>query len=119
MPTSTIVILALGVCAAGLMWRLGRWVRGAFHPEEGDLTPYGTAVGWNPAGRKRPDRRGVVALPGVLLWDVLLQRPLWRQDRIRWAAHMATCYGFLLLIGLHALDDWTAPVLFASCCWSR
>lgn len=112
MPTSPALILAMAVCAAGLLWRIHRWFRSDWTAEEA-RTVYGerTAVVLErmaPPGPRRP-----WTLAAAFLGDVLLQRPLWRQDRIRWAAHMGICYGFVLLIGLHALDDWTAPVLFA------
>ena len=112
MTTSTLAYIALGICAAGLLCRIGRWIRSDFAPDD-----VGRQAGdWSALA---PDEtRGsavsrAATLPWVILRDVVLQAPLWRQDRVRWAAHMAVCWGFLLLIVLHALDDWTAPVLFA------
>lgn len=112
MPPSTAAIIALCLCTAGVLWRVGRWLRSDFAADD---------TGW-PPGVAAPPAPGLtqgrapsrtLQLVWVFLRDVIFQKPLLRRDRVRWCAHMAVCYGFLLLIGLHALDDWTAPVLFA------
>lgn len=112
MPTSTLAYIALGICAAGLAYRIGRWIRSDFAPDGAGRRP-GDWSALAPEETRGCAVSRAATLPWVLLRDVALQGPLWRQDRVRWAAHMAVCYGFLLLIGLHALDDWTAPVLFS------
>jgi heterodisulfide reductase subunit C/mono/diheme cytochrome c family protein len=58
-------------------------------------------------------RAQALKLLAAFLWDILFQGRLLRQSRLRWLGHMAVCYSFLLLILIHALDDWTAPYLFS------
>ena len=113
MLMSNMATIALGVCLAGLLWRISRWF----------LTDIGPASDAPSTGRRlAATGRALLStlfsprlfnLIGVFLWEVILQGHLLRQDRLRWALHMALCYGFMLLVLVHALDDWTAPVLFA------
>jgi heterodisulfide reductase subunit C/nitrate reductase gamma subunit len=110
---SNVATIALGVCLTGLLWRISRWFLNDLGPATDDLS-----TGRRLAATSRAFQDAVLSaqlfrLIGVFLWEVLLQGHLLRQDRLRWAMHMTLCYGFLLLVLLHALDDWTAPMLFA------
>lgn len=49
----------------------------------------------------------------VLLVDVLLQGRVFKEDVIRWLAHMLIFYGFILLLGMHALDSVVSESLFS------
>jgi heterodisulfide reductase subunit C/nitrate reductase gamma subunit len=112
MPPTTLATLALGICLAGLLWRISRWFRSEIGPESRDLTAARRIAA---AGRGLRDvllSRRLIRLAGAFLWDVLLLAPLLRRHPLRWAAHMVLCYGFLLLVVFHALDDWTAPLFF-------
>lgn len=113
MPPSIVATIALGICLAGLTQRISRWFRSDLGCEAGRLPIRHRLAA---AGRALPGvvtSRRILRLPGILIRDVLFQGPLLRQAPLRWAAHMAMCYGFLLLVIVHALDDWTAPLLFA------
>jgi heterodisulfide reductase subunit C/nitrate reductase gamma subunit len=48
----------------------------------------------------------------VFVVDVLLQKRLFDESRLRWAAHMCLSYGFLLLLLMHALDRFVTKKLF-------
>jgi heterodisulfide reductase subunit C/nitrate reductase gamma subunit len=99
--------MALAVCVAGTLWRMGRWFYVAIGPEADSAT----------SGRRMTAL--LKALPGILfsrkLWavgramilDVLLQRQIARQNITRWIMHMGLFYGIVLLILTHALDDLT------------
>ncbi|MBL0713802.1 MAG: hypothetical protein JJV98_08880, partial [Desulfosarcina sp.] len=113
MLTSTVAYIALGVCLAGSLWRISRWFLNAIGPESDNPS---TGRRLAATGRALLDllfSPRLFKLAGVFLWEVVLQGHLLRQDRLRWALHVALCYGFLLLVLMHALDDWTAPLLFA------
>jgi heterodisulfide reductase subunit C/nitrate reductase gamma subunit len=49
----------------------------------------------------------------ALLVDVLLQARVFREDVLRWLAHMLIFYGFMLLLLMHALDSVITEVLFS------
>jgi heterodisulfide reductase subunit C/nitrate reductase gamma subunit len=49
----------------------------------------------------------------IFLMDILLQGRLFRESRLRWAAHMCLSYGILLLILMHALDTYISKKLFS------
>ena len=48
----------------------------------------------------------------ALLVDVLLQGRVFKEDVLRWLAHMLIFYGFMLLLLMHALDSVVTEVLF-------
>jgi len=48
----------------------------------------------------------------ALLVDVLLQGRVFKEDALRWLAHMLIFYGFMLLLLMHALDSVVTEVLF-------
>jgi len=111
--TSNVATIALGICLAGTAWRISRWFLSDIGPESDGLS---TGRRLAAAGRAL---LGALIHPRfwqrskIFLWEIVLQGHLLQQDRLRWAMHMAMCYGVLLLVLLHALDDWTAPVFFA------
>ena len=49
----------------------------------------------------------------VILFDILLQGRVFREDAIRWLAHMLIFYGFMLLLLMHALDSVLTETLFS------
>ena len=48
----------------------------------------------------------------AILIDVLLQGRIFKEDRVRWLAHMMIFYGFMLLLLMHALDSQITAVWF-------
>ncbi len=48
----------------------------------------------------------------ALLVDVLLQGRVFKEDALRWLAHMLIFYGFMLLLLMHALDSIVTEALF-------
>jgi heterodisulfide reductase subunit C/nitrate reductase gamma subunit len=110
---SNVATIALALCLTGLLWRISRWFVSDIGPENDNLS---TGRRLAATGRALLDALfspRLFKLIAVFLWEVLLQGHLLRQDRMRWAMHLGLCYGFLLLVLLHALDDWTTPLLFA------
>ena len=49
----------------------------------------------------------------ALLVDVLLQARVFKEDFLRWLAHMLIFYGFMLLLMMHALDSEITELLFS------
>ena len=113
MLTSNVATIALGICLAGTLWRISRWFLSDIGSESDGLSTGRRLAAY---GRTLPN---ILTHPRfwqrtrIFLWEIVLQGHLLQQNRLRWAMHMAMCYGVLLLVLLHALDDWTAPVFFA------
>lgn len=113
MLISNVATIALGICLTGLLWRISRWFLNDIGPAADALSTGRRLAAAGRAFLGAFFSPRLFRLIGVFLWEVVLQGHLFRQDRLRWAMHIALSYGFLLLVLLHALDDWTAPVLFA------
>jgi hypothetical protein len=45
--------------------------------------------------------------------DVLLQRRVFKENFVRWLAHMLIFYGFMLLLLMHALESVVSEALFS------
>jgi heterodisulfide reductase subunit C/nitrate reductase gamma subunit len=114
MPSpNTIASIALGICLAGVLWRISRWWRVNIGPEserlsfgrrlDAALQAVGNVLSW----------KRLFRIATSFVWEILLLGRLLRRHPWRWATHMAIFYGFLFLVVFHALDDWTAPYLFA------
>ena len=106
---STVASIALGICLAGLLWRVGRWFRSDIGPESQDLSPGRRVAATGQALVGLLLSRRFFRVAGAFLWEVLLLGHLLRRHPLRWAAHMVICYGFLFLVLFHALDDWITP----------
>jgi heterodisulfide reductase subunit C/nitrate reductase gamma subunit len=113
MPSpDTIARIALGICLAGILWRISQWWRGPIGPESDRLSPGGRmGAALHAVGRVLSSKR-IFRLGACFVWETLLLGHVLRRHPWRWAAHMAVFYGFLLLVVFHALDDWTAPLFF-------
>jgi heterodisulfide reductase subunit C len=105
MDFKTLLYISLILFLLGLTYKIGGW----FVRKIGIL-----AAGISSADRLR---KGAAGLAGVifstrlltllktLLLDILLQRKIFRQSLLRWIMHMSICWGFLLLLPVHALDS--------------
>ncbi len=54
----------------------------------------------------------IFTLLKVFLLDVLLQTKVFRQDFLRWLMHICIYAGFMLLLLMHALEDYISAELF-------
>ena len=85
---------AAAICAAGTLWRAGRWLRR------------------RPLGAREPLHVRLVGMLRALPLDVLLLRRTWRTNRTRWLAHALILGGFLGLLLFHAMDGVVTADLF-------
>jgi hypothetical protein len=111
--TSNVATIALGICLAGSAWRISRWFLSDIGSESDGLSAGRRLAAYGRALPRILTQPRFWQRTRIFLWEIVLQGHLLQQDRLRWAMHMAMCYGVLLLVLLHALDDWTAPVFFA------
>ncbi len=97
--------LALVVCIAGTIWRMGRWFYASIGPEASTSAPRQRMAAGIAALRRALLSRRLWALFKAMMLDVLLQRQIAKQSITRWIMHMGLFYGVVLLILMHALDD--------------
>jgi heterodisulfide reductase subunit C/nitrate reductase gamma subunit len=103
--------ISLVVCIAGTLWRVGRWFLLAIGPETDPATPGPRLAAMLTALPKMVFGRNKGVVLKALVMDVLLQRRIFRQSVTRWVMHIGICYGVLLLVLVHALDDLILPSL--------
>ena len=56
----------------------------------------------------------ILTLIKVSFLDIVLQRKVLREDPFRWSAHLLLYGGFMLLVLMHALDEFITSSLFAN-----
>lgn len=106
------LLLSLAVFSVGIVWRICSWFR----------TRVGLDATGVPTGARAASTvRGLAArlfsrrLPGfcrILFLEVGLQTRLIREDFFRWLTHVSIFCGFVLLLLMHALDEWiTQPLI--------
>jgi len=103
---------ALIIFLLGLIYKISKW----FTKKFGDAGKNFTAF-----QRVTSAAKGIVQILfssklllvlKALLVDVLLQGRVFKEDALRWLAHMLIFYGFMLLLLLHALDSVVTEALF-------
>ncbi len=112
MTTAIIAYSALGIGLIGSLWRIGRWFRLTIGAES--RPPSKTGLGFQAAkavGRTVFSPR-IAHLLKSLVWEVLLQGHVLRQDWRRGIMHLGLFYGFFFLVIFHALDDFTSARLW-------
>jgi len=110
---SVTLYLALLVCGIGLLYKVVSWFRHRIGKEASSIS----------AGERLVSAaKGVLAavlsprigiLIKVFILDVLLQRRVFKESRLRWAMHMCIYGGFMLLLFMHALDTFVSMKLFS------
>ena len=106
--------LAAAICLAGTLYRLGRWCVLPLGTESRQSTParrLASAVRAVVVALLDPRRLWVIL--HALVVDVIGQIHILRQSPLRWAMHMALCYGTLLLLLLHTFDEQVTARLFS------
>ena len=109
---SIAVYLALVIFGAGVLYKIFRWFRSSI------------SIG---AGTIPLSRRIISTFKGILLTlasvkiftvfkvfilDVVLNRRILREDVLRWVMHLCIYGGFVLLLLMHALGQYTSAALF-------
>ncbi|MBP8297221.1 MAG: 4Fe-4S dicluster domain-containing protein [Burkholderiales bacterium] len=108
----TALYAALALVALGLLWRMSAWFRVRIGPDARTVTP-AQRVGalFLGAASALFSRRLLNLIPALFL-DVLLQRRLYANDKLRWLGHLLMFFGFMLLLLLHALAPIVTVPLF-------
>lgn len=111
MTAAAIAYSALCIALLGSLWRIGRWFWIQIGPENQEPpTPRG-AVRTFAAALKAVFKIGPRRLLRSLFVETLLQLHVLKQDWRLWVMHVALFYGLVMLVVLHALDDFTVMPL--------
>jgi heterodisulfide reductase subunit C/nitrate reductase gamma subunit len=103
--------LALGVCGLGLVYKLWRWLTLNIGPEASGFGPGARLAAVLKACLATIFSRQILTLLKVFVLDGLLQLRVLKNSALAWFAHMAIFWGFILLVLMHALDDYTRAFL--------
>jgi len=103
---------SLAVFTIGLAYKMHLWFSGHIVDSQtvvGTKTRVGRALRGIPAALFSVR---VIALFRSLLLDVVFQRRILKESAYRWAMHMLIFWGFMLLLLMHALENWVSSSLF-------
>jgi len=103
----TTLYASMALCALGLLWRVSAWFRGRIGPDARAVTPSQRLAAVLRGAASALASRRVIHILGVFFLDVLLQRRLFANEKLRWLGHLFIVVGFTLLLLTHAL----APVV--------
>ncbi len=109
MNTSAIIAFsALSIGLGGIVWRIGRWFKIRIGPENREGSLFAVLGQTFRATGETIFSKRLAGILRSLVWEVLLQGHVLRQDWRRGVMHLALCYGLLFLLVFHALDDFTS-----------
>ena len=104
--------VALAIFCFGVLYKVWNW----FRLEIGDA-----CAGISTASRLASSTKAVLGVftssrilsfLEFLLLEVLFQRRLWNESKLRWFMHICIYWGFMLLLTMHALEDVVTASLF-------
>jgi heterodisulfide reductase subunit C/nitrate reductase gamma subunit len=110
---NSLFLTALIIFLLGLIYKVSNWFFKTIAPPVQTITT---------SQRVRSAVRGILSVVfsakllivlKIILIDVLLQARVFKEDVIRWLAHMLIFYGFMLLLIMHALDSVVTEALFS------
>jgi len=104
--------LSLTIFFIGLVYRVWTWFRIRIGPEAADFSVSDRAAASVKAIIATLFSRRFFVILKVLLLDVILQIRFLREDFLRWFMHMLIFIGFMLLLLMHALDNFISEPLF-------
>jgi heterodisulfide reductase subunit C len=103
---------SLVLCALGLLWRVSAWFRVRIGPDARAVTPFQRVAAAFRGAVSALASRQLFHVLGALFLDVLLQRRLFANEKLRWLAHLLILAGFTLLLLMHALAPVVTVKLF-------
>ena len=104
--------LSLIIFCIGLAYRVWTWFRIRIGPEAADFSVSDRVAASVKAIISTLFSRQFFVLLKVLVVDVILQIRFLREDFLRWFMHMLIFTGFMLLLLMHALDNFISEPLF-------
>lgn len=104
---------ALAIFGLGLIYKISTWLRYSIGLEAGKIPPSARVSAAVKGFFSCLFSAKIVTLIKVLVMDVILQVRILRQDFLRWLMHMCLYGGFMLLLLMHALENFVSSSLFS------
>ncbi len=104
--------IALGIFVLGLLWRISTWFRYSVGPGAREIKASQRLLAAIKGSILTILSPKILTLLNVFVFDVLFQRRIFIESRLRWAMHMCIYGGFMLLLLMHALEDFITLTLF-------
>lgn len=109
---SLTLYLSITIFFIGLIYRVWKWFRIRIGPEAADFSVPDRAAASVKAIIATLFSRRVFVILKVLVVDVILQIRFLQEDFLRWFMHMLIFFGFMMLLLMHALDNFITEPLF-------
>ncbi len=113
MVFSLTLYISLIIFGLGLFYRVWTWFRIGIGPETANFSVSDRTAAAFKAVVTTVFSRKLFVLLKVLVADVILQVRFLREDFLRWLMHALIFFGFMLLLLMHALDNFISEPLFA------
>ena len=109
----TLLYISLAIFGLGLLYKFSTWFTRTIGSTGQDITASerASAAAKGIAGVIFSAK--ILTLCKVFILDVLLQVRILKEDFTRWLMHMLIYGGFMLLLLMHALEDFVSEVIFA------
>ena len=104
---------ALSIFLLGLIYKISTWFTRKLGGAGQNFTPSQRIASAARGIARTLFSTGLLLVLKALLVDVMLQSRVFKEDVMRWLAHMLIFYGFMLLLLMHALESEITTVLFA------
>ena len=104
--------IALALFVSGLVYNISNWFRCTIGTATDDMTPWGRVKAALSGMRGLFNKEKMTILGEVFGQNVLLQKHILKQDRLRWAMHMSIFASFMFLLIFHAFDKIIVTPVF-------
>jgi heterodisulfide reductase subunit C/nitrate reductase gamma subunit len=106
------VYLALAIFGAGVLYKIFTWFRSSISIGAADIPLSRRIVSTFKGIIFTLASAKIFTLCKVFILDVVLNRRILREDLLRWLMHLFIYGGFMLLLLMHALGQYTSAVVF-------
>ncbi|OHD71045.1 MAG: hypothetical protein A2W19_08520 [Spirochaetes bacterium RBG_16_49_21] len=108
----TFLFVSLGICLAGIIFRIARWFAVDTGPEAGFIPVKKRVSAVLKGTAAALFSLKFLKIFKVLFFDLLLQSRILKTSLSRWIMHFSIFFGFMMLLLMHALDEIITKRLF-------
>jgi heterodisulfide reductase subunit C/nitrate reductase gamma subunit len=108
------VYLALAIFGAGVLYKIFTWFRSSISIGAADIPLSRRIVSTFKGILLTLASVKILTLCKVFILDVILNRRILREDALRWVMHLCIYGGFVLLLLMHALGQYTSAAIFGT-----
>jgi heterodisulfide reductase subunit C/nitrate reductase gamma subunit len=106
------VYLALIIFGAGVLYKIFTWFRSSITIGAADIPLSKRVLSFLSSILRTLASAKLFTLCKVFVLDVILNRRILKEDLLRWLMHLCIYGGFVLLLLMHALGQYTSAVIF-------